>query len=1515
MTIRALIILISTLSVVPSLKAQQTVNHHCDFESGLQSMWGANGVNFSINQTIPLFPEVNWNESFGFDGIVDAPLGLGSFGAAMNGNFSGTLGCEFALQGFTLGQIEVDYPVDITLDMPTDLTYDQGDDVVIETDYELAPGYALDTYYPSGGEATLDFYFGLGAGLSAEVCLFGCASFPIIPQFNTGIQNINIFTINVNEVSFLSLNGGTPLYSYPIFPLNTSMIPGDPLGQFGLNGTLDIPNVVTTDYANGTDLIACGESNYVNLNLDIFALLSNLPIPGAAALGYLSGTQNLGFGAYVYWNLLSASIDVNVINKQCFDFTPKVYGEFEFPVPVEYQIIDEVTGIASSRDTSSIITVELGDDLLYKFPCYFEELDITPTYSIDGVMRNHTWDSIPVDFLFSAFAFGLVVPEIEITSAIITPEICIGYPCGWFDWCTSCWDPPDIPAVTIDPPDFNIGPLIDLSVPITAIEYDWFDETWSLAGFSPCPKPPFTMIASPLGVSNIKTDVDCHGDATGAIDVSFNAITPATPYTYEWSNGSTIEDLTGLIAGQYQLSAFDANGCQHFTGATILEPDQPVTVNVNKTDKSCNGGIDDGEIDLIIQGGTAPHTVNWSNGMTGTSISGLATGSYTATITDARNCVETVVVVIDEPDVLGQTAAIADVLCFNGNSGAISVDTYGGSLPYVYSWDSGQTTEDIINVSAGNYTLTITDGRGCQSTNTYTVQEPATPVSLSTTAVDVLCHGAATGSIDLTVNGGTPGFTFQWNDEDGVVIPFQVEDIANMQAGEYTAVVTDANGCIDQITQLITEPTDPLLSSEIITDVLCNGEPTGAIDPAITGGTPGYNYIWSDGSTANVLANVLAGSYSLDITDANGCAYQRTYVITEPELLVVDADSLDVLCFGESTGELNVSASGGVGSYSYLWSNGATVQTQNNLPAGNYNVTVTDDHGCNVVAATTINQPLAPLSSSEIVTAVDCFGSNTGAINLTPVGGTSPYSYEWSNSGSIIFTDTTEDISALYSGVYLLTITDGHGCQLTDAITVTQPAAELQLTESHTNVLCLGSNEGSIDVTVSAGTATYTYNWSNGAITEDITGLAAGSYQLAVNDANGCSANITIEITEPSEELIATLESVDVKCQGGDDGYLLSEVAGGVPPYSYNWSNGSTAENIYNLTAGTYTLTVTDANGCQSFTGSTLTEPSSSMVVSDSVVDVLCFGGSDGEVHISVVGGVEPYYFDWGNQDSILMAEEGHVLDGLNIGNYLIRVVDANGCSIEHIVIVSEPPLLETSVEQTAEILCNGDSTAALDVTNWGGTPPYTTVWSTGDVQEDISALPTGWYYYITTDDHACEVNDSIFIDQPLGIWNSAYVKGVTCKDQSDGEIGIEVGGGVGDFTFEWSNGDNTPVVTDLESGDYWVVFADENGCSDTLYFNVAPSINSCLDIPNTFTPNGDDYNDTWFIENLHLYPNAEVVVFNKWGNQLYRSTGVYEPWDGTVNGNPLPAEVYYYVIVLNNADAEKYTGVVTIVR
>lgn len=1507
--------------MISSLFGQQTVNHHVDFSSGLQNMWGPSWSAFSINQTTTLF-EVNWDEPFDTGNGAITTIAGQQFGFAVAGNFSGTIGSEFSLQGFTTGEVEVDYPIDVVLDMPTDLTYDQGDPVTIETDYTVASNYALDTYYPSAGEATLDLYFQMGAGLSATLCAFGCTSFPIIPQFNTGLQTINIFTVNTSEISFFSFNGSTPLYSYNIFPLSTTMIPGDPLGNFGLSAELDLPYVTTSDNLIAQDLEACGEDTYLNMNLDIFALLGNIPGPVGAVLGNLSGSQPLIFGAEIYWNLFSASLDVNIHNKQCFDFTPKVYAKLEFPVAVEYQIFDPGGGLVSAS-TSSIINVELGNDVEYKFPCYYEELDIIPTYSIDGIFRNHTFDSISFDFLMSAFAFGITIPPIEITPEINVPEICvpIAWPCPTWSkpwrWCSgwACTPAFTIPAVGYSGDTFGVGPLWNPPpFPLGYVKYDWFDDTWSLEGFSDSTFTAFTMIASPLGISNTFTDILCHGDATGSINVTTSAVSHALPYTYNWTNGATTQNISNLAAGPYEVEVYDNHGCQLFTGATISHPVQPLTITFVKTNKSCFGGVDDGSINILVQGGTAPYTYSWTNGATTEDVSGLAAGVYTVTVTDANACVETATVTITEPTILGQTGAATHNDCFGAANGQIAIDVYGGTLPYSYAWDSGHTVEDITDLTAGFYELTVSDGNNCQSVEVYEVQEPATPVSLSITGIDVNCKGDSTGSIDLTTNGGTPGYTYQWSNGLGIVLPYTTEDLTNIPASDYTVSVTDANGCVEEISILINEPLTNVTSSPSLIHINCNGDATGAIDPNLSGGTLPYTYVWSNGSTTTALNAISAGVYTLTVTDGNGCITSFTYELTEPEALLINSDKVDVLCFGEATGEASTSVSGGVSGYSYLWSNGGVSSTISNLIAGNYNVVVTDLNGCVINDAIVVDQPLQPLNGTTVETAVDCKGNSTGAIDLTPSGGTSPYTYLWSTSGSVILVDTAQSLTGVIAGTYLYTITDNHGCQFSSSETVTEPLNHLVVSGVTNDVSCKDGNDGAINITATGGTPGYIFNWTNGATTEDINTLFIGSYSIEVTDNNGCTANESFVIEEPSAALVATSNVSDVSCLGGNDGYMTSFVTGGTAPYTYLWSNGATTANIYNLVAGAYSLTVTDANGCTAITGGVVKEPVTAISMTYSVVNVSCFGFADGEAEIVPSGGTPPYHYDWGNQGQLLMAAEGEAVTGLTVGDYFIRIIDDNGCVYEEVITISEPTLLESSFT-FEDVLCFGESTGSIDLTVSGGTTPYDILWSTNETTEDISGLPAGQYSYSVTDDHGCYLEDSLIISQPNDIHISHYSTPITCSDQSDGMLEVSVAGGTEPYTYVWSNGEDSDQITNLDAGWYQLIVIDNYGCDDTVALEVLSSEDLCLNIPNTFTPNGDNYNDTWIIDNMHLYPNAEVRIFNKWGNELYTTIGEYIPWDGKVNGVDLPSEVYYFIILLNNESSEKYTGVITIIR
>jgi len=1521
--------------------------HTVPFASGVQNMFGPSFNAITIDQTINLFG-TSWNETFGTGnaGIVTI-LGQ-SFGAAVNGHINGNIGMDFSLNGFSAGTVEVDYPIDITNTVTDDLSYDPGDEVSIETDYEVLPGASLETGYPTAGEASLDFYFQMGFGLSATVCVFGCTTFPVIPSFNTGLININIFTINQSQADFLTISAGPlsfgPVQSIPGLPVSTSIIPNDPLGEFGLEGVLDLPYVETTDFVDPVtgDISACGggvgsDPEYLNISLSVFALLGKLPPPVGPVLGNLSGSETLLGLATLSWNFFSTEVVFKIENKQCFDFTPKVYGQYQFPVPVEFTSTLP-DGTAGPSGTSSIINLEIGGTLTYRYPCYYQQIDIQPTYSIDGIFRNHTYDSVSIEVVMQALAFGLDIPSVEITPEINVPEICIPipYPCpSWsnpFKWCTTtvCTPAFTIPAVVSPSFNLSVGPLLDESIPIADFTYDWYDNTWSLEGFSTFSDPSFlfSMISDTIiDLSIVSTsDVSCFGGNDGAINTQMiqTSFDPAT-FNYAWSNGSTAPSPTGLTAGTYSLILTDSHGCNYFSAATITEPSK-VDILAATQNASCNGSTD-GVVDVTVSGGTTAsgnYTYTWTTTNGSGIVPGaedqftLGAGTYDLTVTDDNSCVASETFVIDEPNILGQSGAVTHVDCKNNLTGAIQVGTFGGTPQYSYSWDTGETTEYLTNIGAGVHTLTITDSEGCQSVQSYTVNEPADVLSLNVDSfTDVDCHGANTGSINITTTGGNTagGYSYKWVNAGGTVLPMQTEDVTNLVAETYTLLATDSKGCQATISQTIDEPSAPLSTSPIVTDILCFGQGTGAVDPVISGGTPTYTYSWSNGTSAPVLSNVTAGTYDLTITDANGCADTYTYQLNEPTAdLAVTLSGIDVLCFGDATGFVSSNVTGGTAPYDYVWTgSGQSTPSISGLIAGNYELTVTDAHGCSIVTDLTLTEPAAPLTLSTVVTDVDCHGSNTGSIDLTIAGGTGPYSQVWSNGANVVMVDTTEDVSNLYNDTYTVQVTDDHGCVNSISSIVGEPQSPLSITGIIDDANCFQINDGAIDATVSGGTLPYIHSWSNGASAEDITNLLAGDYTLTVTDGNTCVHSVSFTVDEPIAPLVVTTLVSDVKCNNGSDGQIETFVQGGTGPYTYDWSNGEVNDDLIGAIAGTYTLTVTDVQGCTAFTGATINEPTA-LTTTFAVVDVSCYGYNDGSIEMTVSGGVAPYSFDWGNQNSIFLNNPSELLDSLIAEDYFIRVRDDNGCIVEQTITVNEPtPFLSTAIVTNAS--CFGGADGAIDVTVTGGTPIYVHTWSNGATAEDISGLTVGRYGYTITDSQGCVIKDSVFVEEPTEIGVEYEIIPLSCIDQTDGDIFIYPYGGTPEYTYSWSTGSTDQNLEDVTPGIYSVIISDDKGCTMPFDFEIFMNTDECVTTPNTFTPNGDNYNDTWVIRNLDLYPNAIVKVFNKWGNEVYDTQIPYEPWDGTYNGNPLPAAVYYYIIILGNETNDEYTGTITIIR
>ena len=736
-----------------SFFSQQVVNHHVPFNTSNQNMWGPNWSPFSIDQEITLF-NVPWNTSFNTGNAMIGQVAGFSFGAALQGSISGVIGSKISLQGFTTGTLDVDYPIDATITTPTDNTYDQGDTVTVATNYTLDPAAEITSFYPSMGEAKWDVYFQLGASASATVCVFSCATFPIIPAFNTGLININLVTVNANGVSMLSGLGIGPLFTQPFLPYPLP----DALGDYGLSGEITIPYVSTESSINGLQLDACGDSTYFNLNLNVFDLIGAMNIPYVSiVMENLAGEQDFGI-ASVSWNFFDASFDANITNNQCFNFDPTVYVSFAFPVPVTYRILNPNNNTAGPWATSSIINFPVGMSLQYQFPCYFETVNITPTYTINGLVTNHTYDVVSFEFLMSALAFGFSIPAVQITPAIYVPEICIPiyYPCGayWFgiDWCSTsvCTPAFTIPAIGWPGYTFSVGPVWSTSIPIGSFSYDWFNQTWSLAGFQAYSFSPFSMTADVLAATATTAPVSCFGGNNGSVSLAFNNV--AYPLSYLWTNGATTPTLTNVSANSYQAQIIDANGCQLLTGGVVTQPAYPLQANLQATNVSCFSGVTNGAVNASVSGGTSPYAYSWNNGSLSEDISNISTGNYTLTVTDANSCTTTSSATITAPSDIVQFASTTNTNCFGGTNGSVNVSVSGGLTPYSYSWSSGQISEDIQGIAAGTYTLTITDGNACTKAQTFTIAQVAIPTFTGAIAISPLCNNTANGSISTTIS-------------------------------------------------------------------------------------------------------------------------------------------------------------------------------------------------------------------------------------------------------------------------------------------------------------------------------------------------------------------------------------------------------------------------------------------------------------------------------------------------------------------------------------------------------------------------------------------------------------------------------------------------------------------------------------------------------------------------------------------------------------------------------------------
>ncbi|MBI2968092.1 MAG: PKD domain-containing protein [Bacteroidetes bacterium] len=757
-----------------------------------------------------------------------------------------------------------------------------------------------------------------------------------------------------------------------------------------------------------------------------------------------------------------------------------------------------------------------------------------------------------------------------------------------------------------------------------------------------------TDTTNTLDFTSMNTDVDCYGNATGSI-----TITPSSgtiPYTYNWSNGFTGNANAGLAEGTYSVTLSDSAGCRIIQPFTIVQPSQ-LTASTSVNPTACYGSPD-GVAGIFVAGGTPPYEYEWSTGDTLNYISDQLSGTYTVTVTDARNCDLQRVLTVLQPDSINITGVINHVSCTGNLDGSVNVTVTGSIPPYTFYWPDGSDAEDINNLGPGNYTLEVTDSNYCMKSATFTITEPAPLTILSANITDISCNGAGDGSIDINFSGGTGPYGFLWSDNS------TTEDIAGLQSDTFTVTVTDNNNCTTASPYyIIVEPVAITTSVNTVNN-LCNGDSAGSADITALGGTGSLSFIWSSGEITEDISGKPAGNYSITVTDINSCSAIQPVTITEPPAITAALNKSNISCFGYGDGAIDLTATGGTGAYTYTWSNSATTEDISGLATGNYTVTVADNNNCTQSGSETIGEPGA-ITAALVKTDITCFGSGDGAIDLTVSGGTGAYTYTWSNSA------TTEDISGLATGNYTVTVADNNNCTQSGSETIGEPGAitaALVKALVKTDITCFGYGDGAIDLTVNGGTGAYTYTWSNSATTEDISGLAAATFTVTVADNNNCTQTGSETIAEPGS-IAVTLSKTDITCFGYGDGAINLTASGGTGAYTFTWSNSATIEDISGLSVGIYTVTVEDNNNCTQSGSEIISEPAE--VVAGFLVSTdTVFININGQVDFTNTStGATGYLWDFGDSATSALTNPSHTYTDTGAFTVVLTASDSNNCT------------------------------------------------------------------------------------------------------------------------------------------------------------------------------------------------------------------------------------------------------------
>ncbi len=953
-------------------------------------------------------------------------------------------------------------------------------------------------------------------------------------------------------------------------------------------------------------------------------------------------------------------------------------------------------------------------------------------------------------------------------------------------------------------------------------------------------------VANDLAINETVINVACGGGNTGKITAT--TIGGLSPLSYSINNGAfgSSNVFSNLTAGSYVVKVRDASGCIVSKNISVSAGTSLTASAPSKSDVVCAGNTN-GSVTVAQSGGAGPFTYSkdGTNFVNNATFGSLSEGNYTFTVKDANGCTAaTTATIAFQSKIVITNISPQNPTCFGG-TGSATINTTGstavGTLQYSKDGTNFQTSPIFLGLSANSYTLTAKDNL-CQATGTVSISQPSDISASLAVSSNVNCNGNSDAVIAVSASGGTGTLSYS---KDNVNYGTNAS-FSGLPANNYTVWVKDANGCIKQSNAVtVSQPTILVPSVSSTTNVKCFGGNDATVTLSASGASPSYQYS-KDGTNFQAAATLTGLSVGANqvftVKDAKGCIKTITTSISQPAaaLGITLANKNNLNCFQDNTGNIEVSASNGTPNYQFS-KDGTTYQTAtifSGLSAGNYSISAKDGNNCTTTLTVVLTQP-NQLGGTITPTPNLCNGDNTGKIDITASGGTTPYQYSKDAGANY---QNTSLFSGLTANSYSLKIKDSKNCVFSQTITVSQPTVLTASAAVSQQVSCFSGSDAIVTATGGGGTTPYQYSKDNGTtyqIGAAFSGLPIGSYTVITKDGNGCTKTTnSVTVTQPTDFILSIASKTDVKCFNGSDGVVTLAGTGGTATYTYANGNGAfqTGATFNGLIAGGYTLSAKDAKGCLKTISSTILQPTDLVPTATQSQPVSCKGGNNGILTASVMGGTTSPSYQY-SIDNGTTYQTATNFSGLTAGNYTLTVKDGNACIKNATSITVTEPTAVSLVPTISPVLCFGGNTGTINLTAGGGVGNFSYNIGAMAYQNSpaFTGLTAGNYALSVKDGNGCIKTINTTVGQPTDLIVSLAInKQVSCFAGADAIVIGSANGGT--TAYQYSKDGTTYQAANsfsgLPLGSYQLTIKDGNGCiKQTNTVNVTQPTNIVLSV------------------------------------------------------------------------------------